>query len=136
MLAQVRAHIERRRTGAANNAGYVYWRSTMLFVPTKPYGATGISQTNHWAFAVPPGEVLIVGAYAATVNGQDVGGPGAYLAYRAGTVVDTTVTDGFYVFAAEAEAQAEFCRRVAQAQVNGWAHEVVMGLPAWGPPPC
>ena len=85
---------------------------------------------------MPQGRTLVIGCYQGIVNGQDLGGPGAYVAYPSCPAIDMTLTDGAYDLVEAARAQSVFCQRLAEAVRNGWDYQVVQGLPEWRPTPC
>jgi hypothetical protein len=92
--------------------------------------------TKRWAFVVPDGMILVVEGYFVFVNGDNMGGPGVYLAYGPGTPVDLLITDGAYALVDEAAGRSALCQRVERAIQDQLALETVQGLPEWGDDPC
>jgi hypothetical protein len=107
-----------------------------LPLPSETQGKTGVGLTRRWQFVVPEGQVLIIESYAALVNGSNLGGPGVYIAYPASMPIDMTLTDGAYYLVETAKAQARFCELLGEGEQRNVAQNVIIGLPAWGRPPC
>jgi hypothetical protein len=87
------------------------------------YRDTGAGRTAAFQFTIPRCHVAIIGG--ATVNG--VGGVLRAIE-GAGQQVAVTIVDGFYTIVPEAQGQAVWCQRLAEAKsrVN------VQPLPQWG----
>jgi len=96
-------------------------------------------------FVVPQNEELVFGAVSAKIVIEDVDGKantfaydnGFYAAIPSGTkVLDLSISNGFAVLALLPNAQDEFCARVAQTYVEGWANAHVFADTAWADPVC
>jgi hypothetical protein len=91
-------------------------------------------------FEVPEGTSMIFGAFAAVLvlNGESMSHTdGFYAVLEEGTQVDSLMlTDGFALLVVQETAQVEFCARVAQAQLEGWAHNHVYHPEVWSEPVC
>jgi len=83
-----------------------------------------------WSIQVPPGDVLLVEGLTVQVNNQ-AGYHGVFAAYPANTDETVTVYDGRYKLLPADAARDEFCNRLGMIAPNGWACEVVAGLPEW-----
>ncbi len=106
------------------------------YAPKRSFGTTGGELKGRWRFIVPEGQVLVVGAKDATINGLPSAQGWTLSAFEPFTPVDMTLDTGFYAVVEERFAQDFFCGQISNPVPSRPSYQATSGIPTWGNQPC
>ncbi|HYI25976.1 MAG TPA: hypothetical protein VD767_11245, partial [Thermomicrobiales bacterium] len=106
------------------------------YAPEDISSNTGGELAGRWQFIVPEGQVLVVGAKNATINGLPYSKDWTLAAYEEFTPVDLTLDTGFYAVVRKEFAQTFFCGQTSNPIPTRSHYADLVGIPEWGNQPC